>query len=145
MSLLLREIGSMKLRKLGSIAKIGKIVLNKRINMEAMKNVLSTIWKLSARMTIKEVGVRVYIFHFEDVGEKESVLLRQPWSINKSLLILENYDGQSNPEDINFRWCPFWVQVHGLPLGMMTEKTGLILGESMGDVEEVDTDEEKLA
>ena len=124
---------------------IGIIVLKKRINVKAIKNVMSTIWKLSARMSIKEVGEKVFIFHFEDVGEKKVVLLRQPWSFNKSLLVLENYDDHTNLKEINFNWCPFRVQVYGLLLGMMTKKIGLMLGESIGDVEEVDTDGEKLA
>ncbi|XWS18212.1 hypothetical protein CRYUN_Cryun32bG0023500 [Craigia yunnanensis] len=54
-----------------------------------MKNVLITIWKLSSRMSITEVGNRLFIFQFEDNKEKERVLLRQPWSFNKSLLVLK--------------------------------------------------------
>ena len=71
--------------EVGENCLIGKLVLNKRINVEAMKNVLSTIWKLSARMSIKEVGGRLFIFHFEDISEKEAVLLCHAWSFNKSL------------------------------------------------------------
>ena len=123
---------------------IGRLVLNKRVNLEAMKNVLLMVWKLYARMTIKEVGNRVFIFHFEDIGKKENVLLRQPWLFNKSLLVLENYDGHSKPEEFKLHWCPFWVQIHGLQLGMMTEKIGFILRESIGDVEELDVDDDKL-
>ena len=92
-------------------------------------------------MFIKEVSERVFIFHFEDVGEKV-VLLRQPWSFNKSLLVLKNYDGHTNPEEINFNWCSFRVQVYGPYLGMIIGKIGLILGELIGDV---DTNGEKLA
>ena len=133
-----------EVREAGKHCLIGRLVLNKRVNLEAMKNVLSMVWKLCARMTIKEVGNRVFIFHFEDIGEKENVLLRQPWFFNKSLLVLENYDDHSKPEDFKLHWCPFWVQIHGLPLGMMIEKIGLILGESIGDVEELDVDNDKL-
>ena len=28
----------------------------------------------------------------------------------------------------------FWVQIHGLQLGLMNEKVGTILGEAIGDV-----------
>ena len=42
-------------------------------------------------------------------------------------------------------WCQFWVQIHGLPLGMMNEKIGIVLGEAFGEVLEVDSSEDQLA
>ena len=42
-------------------------------------------------------------------------------------------------------WCPFTVQVHGLPLGLVTERIGVILGEVFGDVLEVETDDDLSA
>ena len=110
-----------------------------------MKNVLSTVWKLNVWLVIKEVGERLFIFNFEDNGDKVGVLQRQPWSFNKSLLVLANYEGLSSSEEIVLQWCPFWVQIHGLSLAMMIEKIDLILGESVGDVEEVDSDGEQMA
>ena len=124
---------------------VGKLVLNRRINLEVMKNVLSSIWKLSYGMSIREVGCRLFIFHFEENLEKERVLLRQPWSFNKSLQVLGNFEGHEKPEEVKLQWCPFRVQIHGLPLGLMTAKIGTVLGESIGDVEEVDVDEEQMA
>ena len=41
--------------------------------------------------------------------------------------------------------CLFRVQIHGLPLGLMNEKIGVVLGEVIGDVEEIVTDDGKLA
>ncbi|XVF15047.1 hypothetical protein REPUB_Repub09cG0115900 [Reevesia pubescens] len=39
----------------------------------------------------------------------------------------------------NFDLCPFWVQVHGLPVGMMTDKIVIMLGETIGEIIEVVT------
>ena len=77
--------------------------------------------------------------------EKERVMMRQPWSFNKSLLVLQDFEGSIKPEEVNLKWCPFWVQVHGLPLGLMTEKIGTILGETIGDVEEIDVEGGQMA
>ena len=76
-------------KKAGKNCLIGKRVINKRVNVEALKNVLSAVWKPFSRMSITEVGNRLFIFQFEDNEEKERVLLQQPWSFNKSLLVLE--------------------------------------------------------
>ncbi|XWS16886.1 hypothetical protein CRYUN_Cryun33cG0019700 [Craigia yunnanensis] len=42
-------------------------------------------------------------------------------------------------------WCPFWIQIHGLPLGLMNEKIGIVLGEALGEVLEVETSNDQLA
>ncbi|XWS59046.1 hypothetical protein CRYUN_Cryun08bG0087600 [Craigia yunnanensis] len=49
------------------------------------------------------------------------------------------------PDEVNLTWCPFWVQIHRLPLGLMTGKIGTVLGELIGDVEEIDAEEEQIA
>ncbi|XWS16449.1 hypothetical protein CRYUN_Cryun34aG0088500 [Craigia yunnanensis] len=95
--------------KVGKKCLIGKLVLNKRANVEVMKNVLSTIWKMTLGMTVKEVGMRLYMFHFEDNVEKERVLMRQAWSFNKSLLVLVPFDRKSKPDEVNLQWCSFWI------------------------------------
>ncbi|XWS61009.1 hypothetical protein CRYUN_Cryun07bG0088500 [Craigia yunnanensis] len=124
---------------------IGKLLLNKRVNVKAMKNVLCNVWKVLLGMSIKEVGNRLFVFHFQDDMENERVLLRQLWSFNKSLLVLQNLEENVKLEDVKLQRCSFWVQIHGLPLGLMTEKIRTILGESIGDVEEVDIEGEQMA
>ena len=42
-------------------------------------------------------------------------------------------------------WCPFRVQIHGLPLGVMNEKIGVLFGDALRDVEEVETDDAQIA
>ena len=49
------------------------------------------------------------------------------------------------PEEFKIQWCSFWVQIHGLPLGLMTEKIATVLSESIGDVEEVDVEGGQIA
>ena len=85
----------------GRIAYLGKIFTKRNINLEVMKVVLYNIWKLSHGFEIKEVGDKVYVFQFEDGSEKDKVLVRQPWSFNKALIVLADFDGFSFPTDVN--------------------------------------------
>ena len=93
----------------------------------------------------QRVGDRYYVFHFENAMKKDRVLLRQLWSFNKSLLVLQEFDGMASPKELNMDWCPFWIQIHGLPLGLMTEKIGIVIGESIGEVLKVDFMNDQLA
>ncbi|KAI8030217.1 Uncharacterized protein LOK49_LG01G00985 [Camellia lanceoleosa] len=48
------------------------------------------------------------------------LLVLQPLSLGKSVAEME------------FQWCPFWVQVHGLPVAKMTRQNGQIIGHRIG-------------
>ena len=124
---------------------LGKILMRKTVNVEAMKNVFIKIWKLTGGLSVREVGDKLYLFYFDDPLEKDKALQKQPWSFNKSLMILKDFDGLSKLEEADMDWCPFWVQAHGLPLGLMNEKVGVVLGEALGDVEEMDINEDQHA
>ncbi|XWS18405.1 hypothetical protein CRYUN_Cryun32bG0040700 [Craigia yunnanensis] len=65
-----------KAEEVGKKCLIGKLVLIKRANVEVMKNVLSTVWKISSGLIVKEVEIRLYVFQFESNVKKERVLLK---------------------------------------------------------------------
>ena len=60
-----------------------------------MRNVFFKIWKLKGDLDIKEVDEKVYIFSFGKWVEKERVLIQQPWSFNKALLVMKEFDGKN--------------------------------------------------
>ncbi|XVF09700.1 hypothetical protein REPUB_Repub07fG0117900 [Reevesia pubescens] len=51
----------------------------------------------------------------------------------------------AKPGDIVPSWYPFWIQIHDLPLGLMNARVGMVIGESLGDVEEVEFDTNSTA
>ncbi|XWS10326.1 hypothetical protein CRYUN_Cryun39dG0066600 [Craigia yunnanensis] len=50
---------------------LGKIVMGKYVNMEAMKMVFVKLWKINAGISIRDVRERLFIFQFEDEVEKD--------------------------------------------------------------------------
>ncbi|XVF77926.1 hypothetical protein PTKIN_Ptkin14bG0087200 [Pterospermum kingtungense] len=77
-------------------------------------------------------------FNVDDEGDKDRVMVHQPWSFNKSLSVLQEFDKNLSPEKVNYEWCPLWVHIHDLPLALMNEHLGIVIGESLGEVEEVE-------
>ncbi|XVF22975.1 hypothetical protein REPUB_Repub12eG0217300 [Reevesia pubescens] len=103
-----------------------------------MRNVLAQIWKLKKGLSITEIGDKIFMFSFGCILEKTRILQTQPWSFNKALLVLKEIDNMVRPDSLEMKWCPFWIQVHGLLAGLISEKVGIAIGESLGAVEQID-------
>jgi hypothetical protein len=74
--------------------------------------------------------------------EKVRVLEGRPWSFEKSLFVVEEFDGLSTPSEISFDKVAFWVRILNLPLVCMNMEIGKQIGAAIGEVEMIDTDEE---
>ncbi|XWS24208.1 hypothetical protein CRYUN_Cryun28dG0081000 [Craigia yunnanensis] len=57
--------------EIGKNCLLEKLLMKKPVNMEAMRNVFTKIWKVFVGLSIREVDERMFIFHFEDRVEKE--------------------------------------------------------------------------
>ena len=75
---------------------------------------------------------------FEDGRDKKRILEMCPWSYEKQLVLLQDFEGERVPKEITMKWTPFWVQIYNLPLMSMTRKSGLEIGGKIGRVLDVD-------
>ncbi|XVE96221.1 hypothetical protein REPUB_Repub02eG0203000 [Reevesia pubescens] len=116
-----------------------------RKNVEAMNAVLSKVWKVSSLLVTREVGEKRFLFHFNDTRDRDRVFVQQPWMFNRALLVFQELDGMKKSDELDLSRVSFWVQIHGLPLGLMNEKVGIMLEESLGDIEEVETSNGRVA
>ncbi|XP_059441720.1 uncharacterized protein At4g02000-like [Corylus avellana] len=62
----------------------------------------------------------------------------RPWSFDRQILVLKDFDGEIPPSQMDFSFSPIWIQVHDMPLLCMTKGVGSRIGESMGVLEDVD-------
>jgi hypothetical protein len=125
-------------REKGERCLVGRIGDDKKINKGAFQNVLSQLWRTVGTVIFSEVQENVWIFEFEDVGDKERVLERRPWSFDRQILVLYDFDGGIPPAQMKFTHSPFWIQVHDMPLICMNKAVGMKIGESLGALEDVD-------
>ncbi|OMO73432.1 hypothetical protein COLO4_27112 [Corchorus olitorius] len=95
-------------------------------------------WKPELGLSVKEVGEKLYLFEFDDKIERDRVLVTQPWSFQRSLLLLSDYNGYQQPDSVVFDACPFWIRVYGVPPVMMNDMVGYAIGSSIRLVQDVD-------
>ena len=64
----------------------------------------------------------------------EWVLAMEPWSFNKHVVLFQWYDFSVPTKNLRFTFMKFWVQMHRLPVNMLTPEIAIELGEKIGVV-----------
>jgi hypothetical protein len=127
-----------EVRAQGGRCLVGKVWMGRRANKEAFKTVLSRIWRIFHGVIFKELDDNIWLFEFEDVDDMRSVLGGRPWSFDRQMLVVKEFDGMTPASQIDFNYSPFWVQIHDMPLLCMTKGIGSKIGESMGRFLDID-------
>ena len=91
------------------------------------------MWKPSKGVQIMEIEDEIYMVEFGDEKDKKKVIEMSPWSYEKQLILLHDFEGEWVLKEISF-----WIEIHNLPLKSRTRETGWVIGEALGNVMEVD-------
>ena len=108
------------------------------INLMAMKNTLASIWRPVKGVCIKELSSNLFLFQFFHELDMERVVKGGPWTFNQHLLIISHLKIGDSPNQVPLFSSEFWVQVHDLPCGFMSEKVGKEIGKFIGNYIEAD-------
>lgn len=119
-------------------ALIFRFVAKRSIGIKDLENALNVIWKPNVPAIISMVGEGVYIAAFENIGDCNKVVAKQPWQLNGSLLAFRKAQGDENIEELRINEVPFWIQIHGLQVQLRTRYVGELIGNRVGRVLEVD-------
>ena len=65
----------------------------------------------------------------------------RPWSYEKQLVLMKEFEGELIPKEISLKWSLFWIQIYNLPLKCMTSESNFKIGAKIGEVIEVDVHE----
>ncbi|XP_042950139.1 uncharacterized protein LOC122282255 [Carya illinoinensis] len=124
---------------------VGRILSEKGVNNEAFRNTIAQVWRLEGWVRFKDLNDQCFLIEFQKVQDKEKVLSGRPWCFDRNLLTLQEVDAKTSINATQFRFEPFWVQCHNLPLAAMNEDIGEKLGNCIGHVIRVDTDSDGSA
>ncbi|XP_041025460.1 uncharacterized protein LOC121265854 [Juglans microcarpa x Juglans regia] len=80
------------------------------------------------------------LIEFQLLSDKKKVLHGRPWSFDRYLVCLKDFDGELSPNEVQFSSEPFWVQVHNLPFVGMTKILGEMIGAIIGKVHTMEVD-----
>ena len=93
------------------------------LNIEAIARTLKPLWHTMQDFEIQDMGNHVLLFVFKNEVDANRILLGEPWSFDKYLIVLRRYEDDSSLRKLLFATAKFWVQVHDLPNQQMVTKT----------------------
>ena len=103
--------------------------------MEAVACTFQPLWRTRGNFEVNDAGNNMVLFDFELEVDVEKVLMGEPWTFNRHLVVLERYYGSTLVQKLHFRTTSFWVQIHDLPFLFLTTGVGVSIGETLGVVE----------
>lgn len=121
-----------------------QVIAKKIVNMGAFKTTTSAVWKPEGWIRFNEVGENQMLVEFKLEKDKKKVLLGRPWSFDRMLVCMQEFDGTTPPKEIPFSTKVFWIQVHNMPLACMTKEVGSQIGQGLGEVLNVEVDNSEL-
>ena len=71
---------------------IGKVWTDKKVNKEAFMFIFSTIWRIVGGVKFKELRDSIWLFEYKDENDKRRVMEGRPWSFDKQILVLNDFD-----------------------------------------------------
>ena len=64
----------------------------------------------------------------------DRILEGEPWTFDKHLVVMSQYENGSTLQDIKFERTKLWVQLHGIPIKYMTVEAAKKIGRVLGEV-----------
>ncbi|CAM0946611.1 unnamed protein product [Alopecurus aequalis] len=94
---------------------IGKVLTTRSFSAEALFEKMKSIWNLARDPICREVGENLFIFQMHCLGDWKKVVHQGPWTFRGWGLLVEDYDGLSEPKKVLFGGMHVWAQIHGIP------------------------------
>ena len=123
-----------KLKKTQVFVLAAKFFTRRSLNVEAVAKTFRPLWRTRKAFEVSEARENRLVFAFQTAEDVEKVLMGEPWSFDRHLVVFQRYDLSTPIEDLNFSKVAFWVQIHNLPYSLLTTEVAVRLGESLGEV-----------
>ncbi|KAI9077607.1 hypothetical protein K1719_040444 [Acacia pycnantha] len=112
---------------------VGRLETDKNLNKGIVVSMIKKGWGLDKGMELHELpDNNAFIFRFPKQEDYIRVLKGRPWSIQGALLNLQHWEEFTVFHEVDFDWCPFWIQFHGLPHIAFDHANAVTLGNAVG-------------
>lgn len=111
----------------------GRFLTDRTIRSHMMKERMAEVWRPVKGVSIREVSLGMFLFQFFHKIDMEKVLGGGPWTFDNHILVLGRMRMGVPLQEIVLNHVDFWIQIHNLPIGFMSEFVGRTLGNYIGE------------
>ena len=111
-----------------------KFLTKRALNIDAIAKTFTPLWRAKNGFKIQKEGDHVVLFTFDDKSELEKIVAAKPWSFDKHIMVLQNYDKEVDLTEMEFKWVTFSVQVHDIPIRFRNKQVAERICEAIGKV-----------
>ena len=104
------------------------------LNVDAIARTFKPLWRAINGFTIKNMGNHVLLFIFENQEDVHRVLISEPWTFDKHLVVIQKYEKNTPLQEVRFNKTSLWVQVYDIPIRYMSKEVAEDIYSSMGEV-----------
>jgi hypothetical protein len=94
---------------------IGRVLTSKSFSVDALFEKMKAVWNLAREPGCREAGENLFIFQLHCLGDWKKVVHQGPWTFRGCGVLIEDYDGLTDPENVVFNGMYVWAQIHGIP------------------------------
>ena len=137
LSLSEKEGSGLRLQKEQAIEEfaIAARFLTKRpLNIEAIANTFTPLWRSKSGFKIKNLGNHLMLFSFDNRGDIDRIIKTEPWSFDKHLMVLTQYDKDTTLNPIEMKKVAFWIQVFDIPVRFRNREVAEQICEAIGTI-----------
>ena len=129
-----KKVDLMAKKKAGEHVLAAKFLTHRNVNLEAVARTFRPIWRTRGSFEVNEAGNNMVLLDFEFEVDAVKVLMGEPWTFDRHLVVLERYDGSTPIQNLQFKSTSFWVQIHNLPFSYLSKEVAISIGETLGTV-----------
>ncbi|KAL0013375.1 hypothetical protein SO802_000444 [Lithocarpus litseifolius] len=112
-----------------------KFLTRRALNMEAIAKTFTLLWKTRKGFEIRDMGDHKVLLVFPDAADVDKVLMREPWTFDRHLVVLEKLNSVEAFKELSFNQTSFYVQVHDLPVRRSSLEVAMEIVSVMGNVD----------
>ncbi len=115
----------------GKFCLVGKLLADRVVAKDFLRGPLLRMWKPGGPVSFKGLGENIFLVEFDNEWDKTKVMEGRPWLFDGNLVSLNDFDGLTPPNQMNFDKASFWVRMYNLPLACMGRDIGVKIGSSL--------------
>lgn len=117
---------------------VGTLITEKPVKFNVLRDTMARVWHPRKGVNITELSYNLFLFKFLHEIDINHVLDDGPWAFEQSLLVLRRLRDNEDPFQADLSKSEFWLQVHNLPHGFMSEFIAKAIGNYVGEFVKAD-------